>query len=217
MPKNHAEPAQALFRVRAENGEAVSLWSEVATGAGVRVSGSCQAGFTPPDVLCLQDGRFEVRAYWRVTLADGFETDGRGMAAPFDFSDDSGTFWFFDPNNVELVVKMLDARVINDSFWTFFGALSDVEYWIVVTDTVEDTNVTYYNPRRAVRAGRHGLLSTSQLVESTGPGNSAAYFPADSRRGGGKMAASFPEPPGDTASGRPGGLHPRPGRPVSHR
>jgi hypothetical protein len=48
---------------------------------------------------------------------------------------DAGYFWFFSPENLELVVKVLDARVLNDRFWVFYGALSDVAYTITVTDT----------------------------------------------------------------------------------
>jgi hypothetical protein len=39
----------------------------------------------------------------------------------------SGYIWFFDPENVELVVKALDGRPINGKFWFFHGALSNVE------------------------------------------------------------------------------------------
>ncbi len=55
---------------------------------------------------------------------------------------ESGLFWFFEPENVELVVKVLDGRAINGSY---DGGLSDVEYTITVTDTVTGSWTTYRN------------------------------------------------------------------------
>jgi hypothetical protein len=40
----------------------------------------------------------------------------------------------------------LDGRAFNQKFWVFYGALSDVEYMIAVTDTVTGTVKTYFNP-----------------------------------------------------------------------
>ncbi len=67
---------------------------------------------------------------------------------------DSGTFWFFDASNVELIVKVLDGRSVNGHFWVYAGALSDVAYTITITDTVTGKSRTYVNPahRLASRA-----------------------------------------------------------------
>ena len=54
-------------------------------------------------------------------------------------------FWFFDPTNVELVVKVIDARTLNGKFWVFYGALSDVQYDLTVTDTTTGFSHTYHN------------------------------------------------------------------------
>ncbi len=69
--------------------------------------------------------------------------EGRGFAIPG--TADSGFFWFFDPANVELVVKVLDARTVNGHVWVFFGALTDVEYTVTVTDTQSGLAKTYHN------------------------------------------------------------------------
>jgi hypothetical protein len=58
---------------------------------------------------------------------------------------DSGYFWFFSSGNVELVVKALDGRAFNDKYWIFYGALSDVAYTLVVTDTVTGEVKVYAN------------------------------------------------------------------------
>ena len=65
---------------------------------------------------------------------------------------DTGYFWFFNSANVELVVKVLDARGVNGQFWVFYGALSNVEYEIVVIDTATGESRRYKNPSGALRA-----------------------------------------------------------------
>ena len=41
----------------------------------------------------------------------------------------------------------LDARAVNGRFWVFYGALSDVQYTITVTDTVTGAVKSYNNPQ----------------------------------------------------------------------
>lgn len=59
---------------------------------------------------------------------------------------DTGYFWFFNPANVEVVLKVLDGRALNDRFWVFYGALSSVEYELTVTDTQTGAVREYRNP-----------------------------------------------------------------------
>ena len=72
------------------------------------------------------------------------DRDGIGTAIPA--TDLSGYFWFFNPANLELVVKILDGTTVNGHFWVFYGALSDVEYTLRVTDTMTGAVRTYTNP-----------------------------------------------------------------------
>ena len=51
-------------------------------------------------------------------------------------SEDTGAFWFFHPDNLELMVMVLDARTVNDHFWVFYGSLSNVAFTLRVLDTV---------------------------------------------------------------------------------
>jgi hypothetical protein len=68
------------------------------------------------------------------------------MGGAIPSTGDSGFFWFFDSSNIELVVKVLDGTAVNGDFWVFYGALSDVEYWITVSDSVTGNTKTYHNP-----------------------------------------------------------------------
>lgn len=101
-------------------------------------AGPCLPG---PSALCLRGGRFRVEARWQDQ-----HNDRGGAAVPVPRTAESGTFWFFNPGNTELVVKVLDGTPINGKFWIFYGALSDVEYWLTVTDTVTGAAKTYHNP-----------------------------------------------------------------------
>jgi photosystem II stability/assembly factor-like uncharacterized protein len=99
------------------------------------------AGVIPPAGCPLQlgDGRFSVAVDWTTSTA-------RGTASPVSLTRDTGYFWFFTPNNVELVLKVVDGRAFNGKFWVFYGALSNVEYTITVKDTQAGTTKTYFNP-----------------------------------------------------------------------
>jgi len=90
--------------------------------------------------LCLSNDRFAVTVAWK----DFQGHTGNGTAAAL--SGDTGTFWFFNSSNVELVVKALDGRPVNNHFWLFYGALSNVEYTLTVTDTLTGTIKKYSNP-----------------------------------------------------------------------
>jgi hypothetical protein len=59
---------------------------------------------------------------------------------------EAGYFWFFDANNVDLTVRVLDARFINGKFWVFAAALTNGEYTLQVVDTQTDVTRTYPNP-----------------------------------------------------------------------
>jgi hypothetical protein len=41
---------------------------------------------------------------------------------------------------------VVDGRAFNGRFWVFYGALSDVEYTINVTDTETGAGRAYFNP-----------------------------------------------------------------------
>ncbi len=89
--------------------------------------------------LCLQGGRFAVEVEW-IDFQGG---TGRGRALPRGA--DSGLFWFFAPANLELLVKVLDGCGLNDRFWFFAAATTDVGYRLRVTDTATGEVRLYLN------------------------------------------------------------------------
>lgn len=99
--------------------------------------GVCNAG---PQVLCLAGGRFRATVSWSVPSL------GAGTGTAGALSDDTGTFWFFSPSALELVVKVVDGRAVNGHFWVFRGALTDTAYTLTITDLVTGAQRLYQNP-----------------------------------------------------------------------
>lgn len=91
--------------------------------------------------LCLNGGRYRVEVSWQI---EGGAT-GPGHAVPL--TADSGAFWFFGPDNLELMVKVLDGCPVNGRVWIFAAGLTDVEVELRVTDTETLEVLTYRNPQ----------------------------------------------------------------------
>ena len=108
--------------------------------------GPCQTG--DPTVLCLHDGRYELEARW--SSPGGQE--GPGMWVP-ETGTDSGLFYFFEADNWEVLLKTLDGCGINDRWWFFSSATTNVEYTLTVRDR-ETGKVRRYNnpPGQSARA-----------------------------------------------------------------
>src|SRR5436305_318986 len=103
--------------------------------------------FTPDDAacaeddthLCLEDGRFRVEVTWRIP--DGATGPGQAVR----LTRESGYFWFFGADNVELVVKVLDACGFNQGHWVFAGGLTHVATTLSLTDTRTGAVMIYRN------------------------------------------------------------------------
>ncbi len=97
----------------------------------------CQPDAT---TLCLNDGRFRVEVEWE----DFAGHEGAGHAV--HSSDDSGEFWFFGADNVELLVKIIDGCGSSlDAYWVFAAGLTNVGVELTVTDTQSDVAPKIYD------------------------------------------------------------------------
>lgn len=157
-------PYTFRLRTRAGGGKA-SGWSEEVSATTGDLTGACRTGGR---YLCLSEGRFEVQTHWKNHLEEG--DYGTATAVAIDVSDESGMFWFFNSSNIELVVKTLDGRALNGHYWVFFGALSNVEYWVTVRDTQAGGRRTYHNPP----AENCGQSDTMAFVPATASADSAS-------------------------------------------
>jgi hypothetical protein len=90
--------------------------------------------------LCLLNQRFVVRTEYRTA-------EGGTSGATLPLTSDSGTFFFFDPANIEVIIKMVDACAPPfDRFWVFAAGLTNVGVRLTVIDTLTGQVRGYDNP-----------------------------------------------------------------------
>ena len=97
-------------------------------------------GLPMGEPVLLNGDRFRVDLVWRNFEGGG----GSGQLAVR--SDDSAVFYFFDPLNWEVLVKVLDACHVNGFYWVFAAATTNLEYTLTVTDTETGAVKQYSNP-----------------------------------------------------------------------
>ncbi|MBZ0101912.1 MAG: matrixin family metalloprotease [Thermoanaerobaculia bacterium] len=99
------------------------------------IAGTCRAD---SDTMCLMNNRFAIEVNWRNQYDN---STGRGI--PKRLTDLTGAFGFTSTSNLELLVKTLD---FGDRLLVIYGALSNLEYTLRVTDTVTGRSKSYENP-----------------------------------------------------------------------
>jgi sugar lactone lactonase YvrE len=122
-----------------------NMWftEELANKIG-RITTGSTGPCTPDDhTLCLNDDRFAVAASFQLTpTGPVFE------ATAVELTADSGYFWLFEPDNVEIVVKVLRACAEPfHSYWFFAAGLTNVQVEITVVDRHTGESKAYANPR----------------------------------------------------------------------
>lgn len=93
------------------------------------------------DTLCLNANRFSAEVDWHTTSASG-----RGQARVISGVDFSGLFWFFNPSNLELLLKVIDGCAVNGHYWVFWAGTTNVGFDIRVLDVVRGLERVYTNP-----------------------------------------------------------------------
>ena len=136
-------------------------------------------GVCKPDkfTLCLMGKRFRVQVAW-MNQFDG--SSGSGLAIPS--TDSTGFYYFTDPSNYELIVKILNfAPVIK----VFYGELTDLQFTITITDTSDGTVKTYQNT-----PGDCGAIDESAFMAAAAP--AALASPGEDLAGLGSASAGGP-------------------------
>jgi len=105
------------------------------------VAVSC--GASTATTLCLNN-RFTVRSYWRTNPTPGTATDGQGQVAGCP-NPGSGLFWFFGSTNWEVMVKILNGCGLNNRWWVFSAATTNVFYRLEATDVTSGESKIYFN------------------------------------------------------------------------
>ncbi len=105
-------------------------------------AGTCRAD---AETLCLRNSRFEVSGSAWKEEGDRY-TDFRVVN---EGTDDSGLFYIFDPDNWEILVKVLDGCAENGHMWVLTASTTSLGHSIRVKDTV--TGEWHFHSHRAGR------------------------------------------------------------------
>jgi hypothetical protein len=141
-------PETGLIAVWPLNGNAsdiigVADGQVLGTGTGFLtfpVAPNC--GSTTSTSLCLRN-RFSISARWRTDPA-GTLTNAQAQVAG-TANAGSGLFQFFSPDNWEVMVKTLDGCGLNNRYWVFSAATTNVFYRLEVLDVKTGTQKIYFN------------------------------------------------------------------------
>ena len=90
--------------------------------------------------LCLNDGRFRVRVRYATALGETGYGDGVLL------TEDTGYFTFFNPSNIEIVVKVLDGCELNGRYWLYATGLTDLDVELEVADPLTQTRHVLVSP-----------------------------------------------------------------------
>jgi N-acetylglucosamine-6-sulfatase len=119
----------------------------VQESADSSAAGPCAAG---PTTLCIDgapgDKRFKVEVTYQTSQGGGLSGNGQAIPlAPVGISH-GGAFWFFSPDNPEMLVKVVDGCGANGEKWVFASAGTNVGLTLTVTDTTTGAQKIYSNP-----------------------------------------------------------------------
>ncbi|HEX5716083.1 MAG TPA: hypothetical protein VF179_07990 [Thermoanaerobaculia bacterium] len=113
-----------------------------APGTGLVALKKLSAASGPSEPILLRNGRFRVTAEFAISpIADHHPAQGALL------TDDAAYLWFFDQNNVEVFLKVVDGCALNGRFWVFAAGLTDLEMRITVEDTKTGASKVYTNPQ----------------------------------------------------------------------
>jgi hypothetical protein len=106
----------------------------------------CTASST---TLCIDDvpgdKRFQITSSFATVQSGGVSGNGHAIPLTPVGVTEGGLFWFFQATNPEMLIKVIDACAVNNHFWVFYSAGTNVGFTVTVTDTKTTHSVKYQN------------------------------------------------------------------------
>jgi len=173
----------------------------MAISLAASVSSLMASCVTLEDKLCL-NGRFAVSLAWQANGSQGQGYVGKSKSGEWLETGSAGNMWMFAPDNLEFLVKSIDACSFNGHWWIFYAATTDVEF----TLTVEDTETGAQNQYKNVSGRAAEPVQDTIAVSCAGP-----HFTFSTKRGvsvSGKLPpvlVDFEEPKDGTLAWTAGG------------
>jgi uncharacterized metal-binding protein len=100
--------------------------------------------------LCIDDQpgdqRFRLQVAFQTSQGGGQSGSGHGISLSPVGVTRGGAFWFFSPDNPEMLAKLLDGCGTNGQRWFFASAGTNVGFTATVTDSLTGKQRTYSNP-----------------------------------------------------------------------
>ncbi len=135
---------------------------------------------------CLNERRFDVSARYST------QTVARAPAKRLDaygFGDSGSLFYFFGPDNPEMLLKVVDGCWLNGHWWVFGSAATDLVYEVAIEDLADGGGtVDYRHNGGGVIVGDNGYSTAAGVINDTSAfpcGRSAAQAGKRRQSGGG--------------------------------
>ena len=96
-----------------------------------------------------RSGRFRITLRW--TDHAGIDHD----ATATRLTEESGQFWFFDPSNPELTIKVIDGTGVNGHWWVFASSMTDLGFTLSVEGTLCSAPGAYTVTREFTQTAGH--------------------------------------------------------------
>ncbi len=135
------------FLIEADGSHGVhnpSFAGDVIDNSIAALGGEAQPCTEDANTICLKQSRFEVKIEWR-NPNQGFPNFAPATVSNLRTAD-SGIFYFNNPENLEFLLKVVDGCSLNNNYWVFFAATTNVEFNVTVRDTLHDATKSYNNP-----------------------------------------------------------------------
>lgn len=114
---------------------------------------------------CLNERRFEVSARYST------QTVARAPAKRLDaygFGDSGSLFYFFEPDNPEMLLKVVDGCWLNGHWWVFGSAATDLTYEVAIEDLAQGGGtVEYRHNGGGVIVGDNGYSTAVGVINDT--------------------------------------------------
>jgi hypothetical protein len=83
---------------------------------------------------------------YQTSQGGGLSGSGHAVALDSLGVGQGGLFWFFSPDNPEMLIKVIDGCALTGKYWVFYSAGTNVGLKVTVTDTRTRRSVLLTNP-----------------------------------------------------------------------